>query len=457
MERRFEIRLEGLLDDAVLDSRIPNGMLDRLERFVEPFAACLTSGEQREHVQEYVAGLCSDVKRKNSETIAYLHDQERHAIQKFIGQSPWDDRALIGELAQQVGTALGEPDGVLVFDPSAVKKQGKESVGVARQWCGRLGKIDNCQVAVYLGYVSRKEHALVDTRLYLNQEWAKDNQRRKKCGVPREIRFRTRHALALEMLAEHGQVLPHAWIAGDDEMGRSSAFRRDLRALGERYVLAVPSNTLVRDLDTSPPEYGGRGRRPQVPYIRVDRWCEALPESVWTTIDVRDGAKGPLVVQAVKTRVQAKSDRRRNGPEEVLVVVREQQSDGTMKHDYHLSNGLPETALAEFVRVVKAEHRIEECLERAKGEAGLAQYQVRHWIGWHHHQTLSLLAAWFLTQEDLRGKKIHPGDHSPANSRHPCLAAQPRPRLRFSGLHQATQHSGDEAERICLRIPLEIT
>jgi SRSO17 transposase len=457
MERRFEIRLEELLDDAVLDSRIPNGMLDRLERFVEPFAARLTSGEQREHVQEYVAGLCSDVKRKNSETIAYLHDQERHAIQKFIGQSPWDDRALIGELAQQVGTALGEPDGVLVFDPSAFNKQGKDSVGVARQWCGRLGKIDNCQVAVYLGYVSRKEHALVDTRLYLNKEWAKDKERREKCGVPREIRFRTRHALALEMLAEHGQVLPHAWIAGDDEMGRSSAFRRDLRALGERYVLAVPSNTLVRDLDASPPEYGGRGRRPQVPYIRVDRWCEALPDSVWTTIDVGDGAKGPLVVQAVKTRVQAKTDRRRNGPEEVLVVVREEQSDGTMKHDYHLSNGSPETALAEFVRVVKAEHRIEECLERAKGEAGLAQYQVRHWIGWHHHQTLSLLAAWFLTQEDLRGKKIHPRDHSPANSRHPRLAAQPRPRLRFSGLHQAAQHSGDEAERMCLRIPLEIT
>jgi len=457
MERRFEVRLEELLDDAVLDSRIPNGMLDRLERFVQPFAARLTSSEQREHVREYVAGLCSDVKRKNSETIAYLHDQERHAMQKFIGQSPWDDRALIGELTQQVGTALGESDGVLVFDPSAFKKQGKESVGVARQWCGRLGKTDNCQVGVYLGYVSRKEHALVDTRLYLNKEWAKDKKRRKKCGVPREIRFRTRHALALEMLAEHGQVLPHAWIAGDDEMGRSSAFRRDLRALEERYMLAVPSNTLVRDLEASPPEYGGRGRRPQVPYLRADRWCEALPENAWTTVDVRDGAKGPLVVQAVKRRVQAKSDRRRNGPEEMLVVVREEQSDGTMKHDYHLSNGAPETELAEFVRVVKAEHRIEECLERAKGEAGLAQYQVRNWRGWHRHQTLSLLAAWFLTQEDMRGKKIHSSADGPACSRGPCGIAQPRRRLRFSELHQAAQHSGDEAERMWLRIPLEIT
>lgn len=457
MERRFEVRLEELLDDAVLDSRIPNGMLSRLERFVQPFAAHLTSSKQREHVQEYVAGLCSDVRRKNAETIAYLHDQERHAMQKFIGQLPWDDRALIGELAQQVGTTLGEPDAVLVFDPSAFKKQGKDSVGVARQWCGRLGKIDNCQVAVYLGYVSRKGHALVDTRLYLNKQWAKDKKRRKKCGVPRHIRFRTRHALALEMLAEHGRVLPHAWIAGDDEMGRSSAFRRDLRALGERYVLAVPSNTLVRDLEASPPEYQGHGRRPQVPYVRVDRWCEALPESAWTTIDVRDGAKGPLLVQAVKRRVQAKSDRRRNGPEEVLVVVREEQSDGTIKHDYYLSNGAPETTLAEFVRVVKAEHQIEECLERAKSDAALAQYQVRNWRGWHHHQTLSLLAAWFLTQEDLRGKKIHTSPDGPPCSPDPCGIAQPRPRLRFSEVYPTTQHPGDAAERICLRIPLEIT
>lgn len=457
MERRFEVRLEELLDDAVLDPRIPKGMLDRLETFVAPFAARLASSEQGAHVREYVAGLCSDVKRKNAETIAYLHDQERHAMQKFIGQSPWDDRPLVEELARQVAAELGEPDGVLVFDPSGFRKQGKDSVGVARQWCGRVGKVDNCQVGMYMAYVSHKEHALVDVRLYLNKEWATDKKRRKKCGVPPEIRFRTRHALALEMLAEHGKTLPHGWIAGDDEMGRSSAFRRDLRALGERYLLAVPSNTLVRDLDATPPEYRGRGRRPQVPYVRVDRWCQALPASAWTTITVRDGARGPLVVEAVKARVQAKSDRRRNGPEEVLVVIREEQGDGTIKHDYHLSNAAFETPLVEFARVVKAEHRIEECLERSKSEAGLAQYQVRNWRGWHHHQTLSLLAAWFLTQEDMRGKKIHPSVDGPACPHHPCLTAQSRPRLRFSGLHRAAQHAGHAAERMCLRIPLEIT
>jgi SRSO17 transposase len=457
MERRFEVRLEELLEDAVLDRRIPEGMLDRLERFAKPFAAIMENDAQQRHLGEYVAGLFSDVKRKNAETIAYLHDQDRQAMQKFIGQSLWDDGLLIRELSRQVGVELGEPDSVLVFDPSGFKKQGKESVGVARQWCGRLGKIDNCQVGIYLGYVSRKEHALVDARLYLNKEWAKDKRRRKKCGVPAEIRFQTRHALALEMLAEHGTTLPHAWIAGDDEMGRSSAFRRDLRALGERYLLAVPSNTLVRDLEASPREYGGRGPRPKAPFVRADRWRETLPEDAWKTIDVRDGARGPLVVQAVKRRVQAKTDRRRNGPEEMLLILREAQADGTMKHDYHLSNAAPETPLTEFARVAKAEHRIEECLERAKSDAGLAQYQVRNWIGWYHHQTLSLLAAWFLTQEDRRGKKIHSGTDAADGSHHHRLATPPRARLRLSGLYQAAQHAGDAAKRKCLCVPLEIT
>jgi len=457
MERRFEVRLEDLLDDAVVDRRICDGMLDRLQRFVEPFATRLATPEQRQHVREYVAGLCSEVKRKNVEAIAYLHDHERQGLQKFVGQLPWDERPLIAELAQQVGAELGQPDGVLIFDPSAFKKQGSESVGVARQWCGRLGKVDNCQVGVYFGYASREGHALVDVRLYLNGEWAKDRKRRAKCGVPREVRFRTRHQLALEMLAEHGAVLPHAWIAGDDEMGRSSAFRRDLRELSERYLLAVPSNTLVRDLEAEPPAYGGRGPRPRVPFLRADRWCAALPEEAWTPIEVRKGAKGPLIIQGAKTPVQAKTDRRRNGPQETLVVFREQQADGTVKHDYYLSNASPETPLAEFGRVANAEHRIEECLQRAKSEAGMAQYQVRNWMGWHHHQALSLLAVWFLTQEQRRGKKIHPGPDGPASLHDHRFAITPRSGLRQPGSHPPQRDPPSPAQRTSVFLPLEIT
>jgi SRSO17 transposase len=287
-------------------------------------------------------------------------------------------------------------------------------VGVARQWCGRLGKVENCQVGVYMGYVSRKEHAIVNTRLYLPKEWAKDRDRRKEAGVPKEIRFRTRHDLALEMLDEQGALLPHAWVAGDDEMGRSSGFRRDLHGRGERYLLAVPSNTLVRDLDEPPPDYAGRGRRPQSPFARLDRRRAAFSDGDWTRIEVRDGEKGPLVIEALKRRVQARTATGGTGPEELLFVTRELQADKTYKFDYYLSNAEPGTPLKELARVAKAEHRIEEALKRAKGEAGLADYQVRNWIAWHHHQTLSLLAAWFLNQETRRGKNPDPRANQPA-------------------------------------------
>ncbi len=416
MERRFATRLEELLDDAIVDPAVLRDMLPRLERFIQPFATLLATPEQGVHLQEYVSGLVSNVKRKNVESIAYHHDQDRQALQKFIGQIPWDHQPHVTELARQVGTEIGAADGVIVFDPSGFPKKGNASVGVQRQWCGRLGKVENCQVGVYMGYVSRVEHALVDMRLYLPKEWATDKKRRKKCGVPKEIRFQTRHELALEMLQDKAALLPHAWIAGDDEMGRASKFRGDLRARNERYLLAVPSNTLIRDCEIEPPAYSGRGQPPKVPFMRVDRWTAALPASAWQTVEVRPGEKGPLAVQLVKRRVLAKTERRSAGPEEILVVIREQQADGTFKHDYYLSNAVADTPLTEFARVSKAAHRIEDCLKRGKSEAGLADYEVRTWIGWHHHQTLSLLATWFLTQETRRGKKLDPSDHGAADS-----------------------------------------
>jgi len=405
MERRFAVRYEELMADAEVKPEALEGVQKRLREFVRPFAASLEYAAQRDHLEEYVTGLVSNVKRKNIESIAYLYEHDRQPLQKFIGQNRWEWQPMIDELARQIGVTLGEADGVLVFDPSGVLKQGKASVGVARQWCGRAGKVDNCQVGVYLGYVTRKEHALVDTRLYLPEEWTKDKNRCRRAGIPKEIRFRTRHELALEMLRQHRAVLPHRWVTGDDEMGRNSYFREELRAMNEHYLLAVPSNTLVRDLDATPPPWEGSGRPPKVPFQRAENWIKTVTR--WTQIEVRAGEKGPLVVEAVKGRMQTKIGRR-NGPEETLVVFRERQGDGTFKHDYCLSDAPFDTPLHEFARVLTAEHRIEECLRRAKGEAGLAHYQVRTWRGWHHHQTLTLLATWFLTQEKRRGEKSGP-------------------------------------------------
>jgi SRSO17 transposase len=454
MERRFRVRLEELLEDAEVPPGLMRGVFPRLEAFLQPFVEALRSPEQRTNAHHYVQGLLSDLGSKDVESIAYLHDRERQGLQKFIGQAEWQHRPLLTELARQVGTELGEADGVLVLDPSAFPKKGTESVGVQRQWCGRLGKIDNCQVGVYLGYVSRREHALVDVRLYLPLEWARDRTRRQKAGVPRETRFRTRHELALEMLDERGPWLPHAWVAGDDEMGRCSWFRGELRSRGECYLLAVPGNTSVRDLAAPDPPYAGRGSRPRVPFVRVDRWSAALPEAAWRTVEVRDGEKGPLVVQAAWGLVQARTEGRPSRVAEVLVVFRELQGDGSWKHDYLLSNAPLATPLAEYARVFKAEHRIEDCLKRAKGEAGLADYQVRTWEGWHHHQTLALLATWFLTQETRRGKNPDRGaDCAPGRGTAGPIA-EPNPELPSPRAGPPHDESPVAAERGSSALPL---
>ena len=231
-------------------------------------------------------------------------------------------------MRHQVKTHLGQGDGVLVFDPSGFPKSGRQSVGVARQWCGRLGKVDNCQVAIYLGYVSRKGHPLVDQRLFLPKDWTKDKARLDKAGVPKASRaYRTRHQLALEMLVKNSAGLPHGWIAGDDEMGRPSWFRRRLATLGERYLLAVPANTAMRDLEVEPPEYRGRGRRPGRPWYTVETWSHGRDDEAWQRLEVRDGSKGPLVVEALKRRVVSRTHRRQPGDQETLVVIRYRDRD----------------------------------------------------------------------------------------------------------------------------------
>jgi SRSO17 transposase len=420
MDAAYAIRKRQLLEECQVVPEVFQQVMPRLATFMAPFVDTFARQEPAEHAQTYICGLLSNVTRKNIESIAYRFGHDRLPLQRFIGWAEWDDAPLRQELTRQVAEQLGHADAVLVFDPSAFTKAGTESVGVARQWCGRLGKVDNCQVAIYLGYVSATEHSLVDMRLYLPKEWTTDKARLDKAGVPQECRgYRSRHQLALEMLQERGTALPHGWIAGDDEMGRPYWFRRRLAPLAERYLLAVPSTTLMRDQEVNPPPARGRGRRPKRPWQRVDQWSAALPADAWTTIDVRDGAKGPLVVDLVKRRVVARTPQRQEGHAEMVVVsrYRERDSDQVVKVDFYLSNAEPETPLGAFARVAKAEHRIEECLQRSKSEAGLADYEVRHWTGWHHHQTLSLIATWFLVTETRRGKKMDPGYHGAPDPR----------------------------------------
>jgi SRSO17 transposase len=455
MEPRYQHRKEQLLAGCQVPASLFRGVISRLDSFAQPFVASLPSPESRAHSRTYLAGLLSDVERKNAESIAYRYDLDRQVIQRFVGEVAWDHGPLLDELTDQVAAAIGRPDAVLVFDPSAFPKKGTASVGVQRQWCGRLGKIENCQVGVFLGYVG-DEHALVDFRLYLPEEWARDRKRRMGAGVPSGVTYRTRHELALEMLRGRGGVLPHGWVAGDDEMGRPAWFRKRLANDEERYLLAVPSNTSIRDLEAEPPPYGGHGRRPKVAFRGVRAWCEALPAAAWTKLTVRDGEKGPLEVDIVARHVESKVDRRVVGFEETLVVVR-YADGGVLKHDYYLSNAAGDTPLTEFARVAKAAHRVEECFKRSKSEAGLGEYQVRNWRGWHHHIALSLIATWFLAVEARRGKKGVPGADSAAGADGTGADPTPSQRVRLTAPCGAGADAPAGAERVGAVLPLQGT
>src|SRR5882724_11204571 len=327
MTPAWALRQEELLSDCVVSPDVFSHMAGRLGDFVGPYQQALETEAGKRNVPLYLAGLLTHLPRKNAEETAALVDVERLVMQDFIGTAPWDHQPLVQVWVGQVVERLGEPDGIIAFDPSSVPKRGTHSVGVKRQWCGHRGKVDNCQVGVYMGYVSRHDHALLDFRLYLPQEWTRDEQRRQACHVPPEICYQTRQEQCLEMLDAWRAHVPHGWVTSDDELGRHTWFRQALRERSERYVLGVPCTTTMRDLETLPPAYQGRGRRPKAPWQSVTEWRTSLHPTAWRRLTVRDGEKGPVGIEMVKRRVQTRIERKRTGPEEWLVVTRRPLAD----------------------------------------------------------------------------------------------------------------------------------
>lgn len=380
--------------------------LRQLSRFAGSFAPFFYRKEQARLARMYLEGLSSDLHRKSIEPIAIAHHHPRQSLQRFVGQGKWKDDDVRSELHRQVGATLGDPHGILVLDSSGFPKKGEHSVGVARQWCGRLGKEDNCQVGVFLGYVGRGSYTLLDGDLYLPHEWTRSRARLDSCQVPRTTGFRTKLAISEDLLARVGSKLPHEWIVGDDEFGRPAHFRRTLRRRGERYLLGVAPNTLVRDLAAPVPDRvpGQTGRPHKVPIVSMKSWAEAQPPSAWTRVLVRGGEKGPLEVEVAFTPVSTRSDAKM-GPRELLVVTR--TIDSTPEYKYFLSNAQASTSPEILARVASTRHWIEQCFEVSKDDIGMDHYEVRSWLGWQHHMTMSFLAHWFLTLEHRRlGEKI---------------------------------------------------
>ena len=278
-KRAGEKAEKGLLRDCEVVSEELEMSLERLKGFTKPYLELMPRVEMQKHGEDFLEGLLSDLERKSVEPIAERLGQYRRPLQYFIGESPWDHRPLLARLVEKVAQELGEPNGVLVIDPSTFPKKGEDSVGVARQWCGRLGKIESCQKGVFLGYVTNLGHTLVNERLYLPKEWTGDKTRKEKCGVPKEeSRFKTSQKLALDLLEECREKLPHQWVVADDEFGRGYFFRRELEHMDERYLLDIPSNLLVRVIRKKADQKigaAGQGRK-KTSYTRADTWKNGL-------------------------------------------------------------------------------------------------------------------------------------------------------------------------------------
>jgi len=400
--------------------------LPRFTEFVGRFGPLLEDDSRVERAQAYLRGLLLDADdNKNAETIAlnaYGDDASQvRMTQYFLGQSPWPYLPLRAELARWVNEDFGDDDGILIVDESGFAKCGDKSVGVARQYCGATGKIDNCQTGVFLAYASRHGHTLLDTRLYLPQEeWANNLPRRTEAGVPADVVFRTKPELAAELVLGPGQALRHRWITFDEAYGKDPVFLSRLEEAGETYIGEVPKSVRVWLTRPVVEERGrtGTGRPRLKPRVRADQPASqtvaqiaaALPARAWQRLTFRDGSKGTQQAEFARVRVVVERDDL-PGPELWLVVERSLHQEPKIK--YYLSNAASETPLLRLAQVGHTRWPVEDCFLQGKQELGLDAYEVRGWLGWHHHMTLVMLAMWFLKLETQRlGKKSGRRDHA---------------------------------------------
>ena len=386
------------------------------------FSSSFGRKQWREHSRHYLqALLVQSQERRNAENLSESVGPSARALQRFLTESPWDDDAVMGRLQEYLGPRLEHPEAVWVPDGSDFPKQGTKSAGVARQYCGRLGKVANCQAGMFLAYVSPLGRALVDKRLYLPESRTWDSERCEAAGVPADRRqYRSKTALALEMLQQalRRGHLKTGWVAADDAFGISPPFRDGLSALGMRYVLDVPEGFTVWPVEPqwTAPVYQGRGGPPKPRLVGGQRRTMGersaqLPEDAWREITVAQGSQGPRTYSFSAQWVRPTSKRK---PGEIHWAVYRRNLDGSEPR-YYLSNASEDTPLDTLARVGGSRWRIETEFETEKSDVGLDEYETRTWAGWHHHVTLCLLAgAFLLGLQQAWGGKDAPDNPAPS-------------------------------------------
>jgi SRSO17 transposase len=323
-------------------------------------------------------GLMSAVPRKNGWQVAeFAGEATPDGMQRLLSTAQWEVEGVRDDLRDYVLEALGDSEGVLVIDETGFLKKGTHSVGVKRQYSGTAGRIENCQIGVFLGYAGARGHALIDRELYLPQEWAADATRRETAHVPPEVSFATKPALARRMLARvFAAGVPCRWVTGDSIYGGDGRLRLWLEEQGRWFVLGIAAN------DSLWSEFAQR---------RADEWASTLPDDAWQRLSCGQGAKGPRLYDWAFLPLP-----RWGQSPDVLhaLLVRRSLSDGELA--YYVVFAPADTSLQTLITVAGQRWTIEECFEIGKSQVGLDEYEVRHWTGWYRHITLSMLALAFL-------------------------------------------------------------
>jgi len=411
--------------------------IEELRAYHEQFTPAFRRPEQGRWSEVYLRGLLGDSPRKTMERIALDLGVNVRDLQYFIGQSQWEQEPVVAIHQWLVGETLGEPDGVALIDESGIVKQGDDSVGVARQYCGSVGKVANSQVGVYLGYVSSQGYSAIDGRLFMPEQWFSEAyaDKREACGVPAELTFKTKPEIAVELVQDaiRRGSLPFQWVAADELYGDSPAFRDRVAGMDKWYFTEVCCSTLVwrHRPEVYVPEWSGRGRRPtrlrlRIPTdrpSRVDELVKRIPKQVWTRAVVKEGSKGPIVCDFVFMRI-TEAREGLPGPDVWLIIRRNVANPTEIK--FYLSNAPADVPWSALVRLSGMRWPIETIFEEGKGEVGLDHYQTRSWLGWLHHMVLSFLAHHFLVRLRVKLKTYAPA-LTIYQVRHLLLSVLPRP------------------------------
>jgi SRSO17 transposase len=339
-------------------------------------------------------------------------------MQRFVSDAPWDDENMIAKYRTLVNDDLGSPEGALIFDESGFIKKGQDSIGVSRQYCGTVGKVDNCQVGVFSAYVSEQGYALVDKRLFIPKKWFADTyfERRRKCNLPADTVFRTKPQLAVDMLAEivEQDTLPFKYVLADSLYGVSPEFIEAVEALpGKTYFVQAPKDTLCwlkRPMAiTKQYLWGGKSRTktvlvdPDSKPISVEELAQNINDYFWYRRKVSEGTKGPIVYEYARRKVILSAT---GLPQKTVWLLIRRTLDDEPQYSFFISNASVSTRLKTLVWLSGLRWAIEQCFEETKSELGMDHYEVRKYPGWHHHILTCMLAHFFLWHLKIRlGKK----------------------------------------------------